>query len=134
MQIMAGRPTCRKLSLHLAGIAYMIISPVITGFAVAAFALSYIIYKYLYTWVVGIWYLMLDAVSEMILTRLRFHRSINLLIPIRADYSSPRQSHISSSGCTFSRSLCAPCSSWPGTVAVLSRLSLKVHSWWCCVF
>jgi len=35
------------------GIAYMIISPVITGFAVAAFALSYIIYKYLYTWVVS---------------------------------------------------------------------------------
>jgi hypothetical protein len=31
----------------------MIISPVITGFAVAAFALSYIIYKYLYTWVVS---------------------------------------------------------------------------------
>lgn len=30
----------------------MIISPVITGFAMAAFALSYIIYKYLYTWVV----------------------------------------------------------------------------------
>lgn len=36
---------------HL-GISYAIISPVVSGLAVAAFFLAYVVYKYLYTWVI----------------------------------------------------------------------------------
>jgi hypothetical protein len=45
--------TPKLIERHHLGISYMIISPVINGFATAAFFLSYIVNKYLYTWVVS---------------------------------------------------------------------------------
>ncbi|KAJ9102195.1 hypothetical protein QFC20_005024 [Naganishia adeliensis] len=38
--------------LSVIGISYAIISPVVSGLAVAAFFLAYVVYKYLYTWVI----------------------------------------------------------------------------------